>query len=66
MPDIRYGLPMHTETEETVVMPAAVWEAHVKRVESLCELLESLFGALAQNPMFGAMVPPDLLAKLRK
>lgn len=58
----RYGLPV----DNVVEIPVSVWEEHVKRVESLCELLESLFGALAQNPMFSAMVPPDLLAKLRK
>lgn len=50
----------------TPSMTAEDFAAHVKRVESLCELLESLFGALAQNPMFAAMVPPDLLGKLRK
>jgi len=40
--------------------------AHMRRVESLCNLLEKLFGALANNPMFQAMIPPDVLAELRK
>jgi len=66
---------MHTNVEThdpipdgsaMLLVPIEDWLAHKQRVESLCELLENLFGALAQNPMFGAMVPPELLAKLKK
>lgn len=55
--DTKYG-----EDSEATLSPEE-FRAHVKRVEDLCNLVESLFGALAQNPMFRAMIPPDLLAK---
>lgn len=43
------------------VMPEAEWEMHKQRVESLCQLLEKMFAALGNNPMFRAMIPPDVL-----
>lgn len=48
-----------------LLVPIEDWLEHTKRVESLCNLLEKLFGALANNPMFQAMIPPDVLAELR-
>lgn len=49
---------------ELPVSPEEI-RAHMQRVEELCRLIEGLFGALAHNPLFSAMIPPDLLAQLQ-
>ena len=52
------------ERVEVIVIDPAKWEAHCVRVETLCNLLESMMKAMADTP-FAAMLPPDLIRQLR-
>jgi hypothetical protein len=48
-----------------VVITNAEMKAHMARVESVFSLVEKMLTALAGNPMFAAMLPPDLQQELR-
>jgi malate synthase len=48
-----------------VVIPKDEWEAHMKRVEGVFNLVEKMLTSLAANPMFAGMLPPDVQQDLR-
>lgn len=67
-PDALYG-PITVDDENaenaTITIPVAEWNAHRDRVESLVNLINGIINGLANNPMFMAMVPPDVLEHMR-
>lgn len=54
-----------SKDEAVVIIPLAEWNAHRDRVESLINLINGIINGLANNPMFMAMVPPDVLEQMR-
>lgn len=58
--------PLPNDEMQVIVVSREEWEAHRQRVETLVSLLGSMVNALSQNPMFMAMIPPDVLAEMRQ
>lgn len=50
---------MHKNAEIT----DAELRAHMARVETLCDIVETLVKGMANHPLFGGMIPPDIRAK---
>lgn len=48
------------------VLSAEEWEAHRQRVESLVTLVNRVVNGMAENPLFLAMLPPDVLETMRQ
>jgi hypothetical protein len=51
--------------EVTITVPKVEWDAHVKRVESLVDLITGVMNGLSSNPLLMSMVPPDTLNQMR-
>lgn len=51
--------------DDYVVMEAQEFAKHVARVNTLCGFLEGMIKALANNPMFAAMIPPEMLMEAK-
>lgn len=56
----------NTALESAITIPRTEWDAHVKRVEVVFDLVSALMAGLAQHPMASAFLPPDVLQSMRE
>lgn len=45
---------------------AGEMQEHMRRVETLCNVVESLIQGMVNYPMFSAMIPPDIREQFGK
>lgn len=64
VPDAEVNIPFVSMEDEQYLITASDMVAHMKRVETLVNLLERLGEAIANSP-YAAMLPADLVNDLR-
>ncbi len=59
---------MTNETPIDTIQTISIEEtrAHMARVETLCNVVESLIQGMVNYPMFSAMIPPDIREQFGK
>lgn len=50
--------------QQTVTIPIAEFEMHMRKVDTLMVIVSGLVSAMAANPMFSAAIPPELKARI--